>query len=206
MTIYTEPEYYDEVMVEKGSPAMLKLEDSGWLPLYEEAAGWIGYNEDVVDLGCGTGRFGALLQGRGHYGGYVGLDFSVSALSEAQRYLDQRRDMQKLEMVYELKQQDLRQWEPSPTRAGNCVYTCLETLEHLADDVGLIRRIPPGHRFIFSVPNYDSDAHLRTFRDVGALWKRYDKLLEFRRWSLVDLGGPAWLVHVVETRRRGDSW
>jgi SAM-dependent methyltransferase len=210
-SVYTEPAYYDEVMVERGSPAMLPLEKSGWLPLYEEAAWWIPPEEDVVDLGCGTARFGALLYQRGHYGGYVGLDFSVSALKEARRYVAHAlvarpRSDEDDPFVYEFRQQDLREWTPSPTRAGNCVYVCLETLEHIVDDVDLVRRVPPGHRLIFSVPNYDSDAHIRTFRNVRDVWDRFSALLTFRRWSLVDLGGDAWRVHLCETVRRADAW
>lgn len=202
MTVY-EAAWYDEVMVEDGSPAMLPLEESGWEPLYREAASWIAAGEDVVDLGCGTGRFGhqlALIDGR--YGGFVGIDFSQAALDEADRYLARYGGDQ----PYELRREDLREWTPSPTRAGGCVYVSLETLEHLEDDVDLVRRVPPGHRLILSLPNYDSEAHLRTIRNAGDLWERYGHLLTFRRWSLVDLGGDRWRVHLCDTVRRGDSW
>lgn len=201
MTVY-EASWYDEVMIEDGSPAMLPLATSGWAPLYREAASWIQPHEDVVDLGCGTGRFGHALAEREHYGGYVGVDFSQSALDEADRYLAQEAPLLPTEFILA----DLRDWTPSPTRAGNCVYVCTETLEHLEDDVDLIRRVPPGHRLVFSVPNYDSEAHLRTFRNVGDLWDRYGHLLTFRRWSLIDLGGDRWLVHMCDTVRRGDAW
>ena len=203
MSIYTEAPWYDEVMVERGSPAMLPLEESGWLPLYTEAASWVDANADVVDLGCGTGRFCHALVKKEHYGGFVGIDFSQAALDEAARYL---ADIKTSDL--ELVRCDLREWQPSPTRAGNATYVSLETMEHLADDgdVDLVRRIPPGHRLIFSVPNYDSEAHVRTFRNAGDLWERYGHLVEFRRWSLIDLGGPRWLVHLVDTVRRGDSW
>lgn len=201
MSVYTEPDWYDRVMIEDGSPAMLPLESSGWEPLYREAAGWVNPEEDVVDLGCGTGRFGHALYLREHYSGYVGVDFSKTALAEARRYLT-AVGLEHLGFI----EADLRSWTPSPTRAGNCVYVCLETLEHLADDVDLVRRVPPGHRLILSVPNYDSEAHLRTFRNAGELWERYGHLLTFRRWSLVDLGGDRWRVHLCDTTRRADSW
>lgn len=201
MSIYTEPEFYDEVMVEEGSPAMLPLAESGWEPLYREAASWVSPEEDVVDLGCGTARFAHALHDTGHYGGYVGADFSEAALAEAERYVT-NAGLKEFAFI----RCDLRGWSPSPTRAGNCVYVCLETLEHLDDDVDLIRRVPPGHRLIFSVPNYDSEAHIRTFRNAGELWGRYGQLLTFRRWSLVDLGGDRWRVHLCDTMRRGDSW
>lgn len=202
MSAVTEAPFYDLVMVEADSPAMLPLLESPWRPLYEEAAGWIPVHEDVVDLGCGTGRFLHALYAQGHYAPTCGIDFSARVLTEAERY---HRPLG-WETPPTFAQQDLREWHPEPTRAGNTVYVCLETLEHLQDDVALVRRIPPGHRFIFSVPNYDSEAHIRTFRSVGSVWKQYGRLVNFRRWSLIELDGPRRAVHVCETVRKADSW
>lgn len=180
---------------------MLPLRESGWAPLYLEAARWVHPAEAVEDLGCGTGRFGHALAKEGHYGSYTGVDFSRAALGEAARYLAEN-----VEKDVTLRRVDLREWQPDPERPGNTVYVCLETLEHLGDDVDLVRRVPPGHRLILSVPNYDSEAHLRTFRSVGDVWERYDRLLTFSRWSLVDLGGDRHRVHLVNTVRRADAW
>jgi len=67
-----------------------------------------------------------------------------------------------------------------------------------------VRRLPPGHRFIFTVPNFDSESHIRVFRSVGELWERYDSLLYFRLWRMV--GSERQGIHICEARRRGDSW
>jgi trans-aconitate methyltransferase len=183
-------------MVELDSPAMLPLEDSPWLTTYTEVAQMIDPNEEVVDLGCGTGRFIRLLYERGHYGRITGVDWSAAALAEAERYVS------RTEPVWVLG--DLAQWRPDPLRAGNTVYVCLEVLEHLEDDRELVRRIPPGHRLIFSVPNFDSESHLRVFRSLREIWHRYEGLLAFRRWIMV--GSDRQGLHICETRRRADSW
>lgn len=196
-------EWYDQVMVEHGSPAMLPLEESPWLPLYEEVAQLIRPEEEVVDLGCGTGRFLKLLLQRDHYAKITGVDWSVTALDVAMRYVTTGHLHHEF-VGAEWIEANLEQWEPSGDRAGNTVYVCTEVLEHLVHDTELVKRIPPGHRFIFSVPNYDSESHVRTFRNVHDAWSRYARLLRFRRWILI--GNERRAVHVYEARRRGDSW
>lgn len=193
--------WYDLVMVEDGSPAMLPLEESPWIDVYVEMARWIDQCEEVVDLGCGTGRFLELLYRRDHYARTTGIDWSETALDAAQRYISPRHpDAQPFELVC----MDLDDWEPAPDRAGNTVYVCSEVLEHLADDLELVRKVPAGHRLIFSVPNFDSDSHVRVFRNVGDIWERYAPLLRMRRW--VHVGSDRQGIHVIEARRRGDSW
>jgi SAM-dependent methyltransferase len=190
-------DWYDEVMVEEGSPAMLPLEESPWLLVYEALADMIVLYEEVVDLGCGTGRFIELLRRKGYYAQITGIDWSAAALAEAARYFGGNDP----EVFY---LQDLAEWEPDPQRAGNTVYVCSEVLEHLEDDLALVRKIPPGHRFLFTVPNFDSQAHLRTFYGPGDVWRRYADLLAFRSWKLI--GPERHAIHVCEAIRRADAW
>lgn len=202
MTATTEPAFYDVAMTAEGEPAMLPLEVSPWRELYEHAAAWTVPTHPVVDLGCGTGRFAELLRRRGH-GVYTGVDFSEATLEQARAYVplfDLDTDWQA-----RFECDDLRTWEPDPERAGATVYICLETLEHLEDDVELIRRIPVGHELIFSVPNYGGEAHLRVFQDAGEAWRRYGHLLAFRAWALIG-AGPRYHIHLYRATRRGDSW
>lgn len=201
MTTTFDAAWYDRAMVEEGSPAMLPLEDSPWLEAYTEVARLIHPHEEVVDLGCGTGRFIELLYRRGHYGRVTGIDWSEAALLEAAAYAKPRhQDASPPEWVV----RDLADWRPDPLRAGNTVYVCTEVLEHLEDDRELVRRIPPGHRLIFTVPNFHSESHLRVFTNVSDLWRRYDRLLDFRRWIMI--GTQRQGIHVCETLRRDTSW
>lgn len=188
-------EWYDTAMTEQDAPAMLPLEESPWLEMYEALAAMIKPHEEVVDLGCGTGRFIELLRRNGHYARVVGIDWSASALEEAFQYYSGEP---------ELRREDLRFWRADPERAGNTVYVCSEVLEHLANDIALVREIPPAHRFLFTVPNFDSESHVRTFAHVGDLWERYAGLLTFRAWRMV--GTEQKGIHVVETVKRSRAW
>jgi trans-aconitate methyltransferase len=199
--VTTEAVFYDDAMTGEDAPAMLPLELSPWLPLYEEAVRWVHPAHAVVDLGCGTGRFLSLLVRRGHYGPMRGHDFSAEALLEARAYLETEAEDVQAEFV----QGDLRDWQPATHRPGNTSYVCLEVLEHLEDDRELIARIPPGHQLIFSVPNYESEAHLRVFRNAGDVFRRYEGWLAIRRWSLIALGGGK-AIHLCDSRRRIGSW
>jgi trans-aconitate methyltransferase len=201
MTAVYDATWYDEVMVEDGSPAMLPLEESPWLTTYEALAGMIDPHEEVVDLGCGTGRFIELLRRQGHYAKITGIDWSATALAEAEAYATTTgAGVPDPQWVH----QDLGGWQPDPLRAGNAVFVCSEVLEHLEDDLGLIKRLPPGHRFLLTVPNFNSESHIRIFRSVSDIWDRYAHLLLFRLWRMV--GSDRQGIHICEARRRGDSW
>lgn len=191
-------EWYDKAMTEEGAPAMLPLEESPWLEMYERLVAMIEPNEEVVDLGCGTGRFIALLRRGGHYAPITGVDWSEAALAEAFEYVNGKSP------APSFRREDLREWEPDADRFGNTVYVCSEVLEHLEDDYDLVVRIPPGHRFLFTVPNFESESHLRVFTSAGDVWRRYSALLTFVSWRMV--GTERKGIHVVETLRRSDAW
>lgn len=188
-------EFYDEAMVADGSPAMLSLNESPWRNLYMEAARWIPANHDVVDLGCGTGRFMEALHRVEHYGSRVGIDWSRAAIREAARFAGHSTFLKG----------DLREWQPDPDRQGHTSYVCLEVLEHLDDDLDLVGRVPVGHQIVFSVPNYESESHLRHFNSAGAVWHRYGPLVAIRRWSLIEIDERK-AIHVIDGVRRTDAW
>jgi len=178
------------------------VEDSPWFPVYEEAARYIGNGAaSIVELGCGTGRFAKLLMQREHAGEYIGLDISPACIKAAQDYVQHpnfRFEVADLRAVYSFAPAD------RPI-AGHTTYVCLEVLEHLADDLELVSRIPTGHTFIFSVPTHPSQSHIRTFPNVSSVWARYQEILFMKRWALIDCGSGR-AIHVVQSTKRSDSW
>lgn len=189
-------EWYDEVMVEDGSPAMEPLEESPWITPMTELAKMLDPYEQVVDLGCGTGRFVELLYRRGHYEQIWGVDWSQASLDEAARYVSVPEGVPPPIWVHA----DLSAWQPDPDSTVSRVYVCSEVLEHLLDDRALVAAIPQGHRFLFTVPNFNDHSHVRVFRTHNDIWERYGDLLEIRRWVMS--GRDYHGIHICEARRR----
>jgi trans-aconitate methyltransferase len=196
VTVTTEAPFYDSAMCDPHEPAMIHLDQSPWLELYQWASWIIPQGCPIVDLGCGTGRFAEQIRRRNNTANFVGFDFSPAAITECKRYVPAWAE--------QFHVQDLREWKPDEERLSNTVYTCLETLEHLDDDVSLVRRIPVGHEFVFSVPNFGGEAHLRTFQNVSDAWLRYGLLLDFTAWHRLGTG-PRNFVHLYRATRR-NAW
>lgn len=197
-----EPEFYDMAMTGEGEPAMLPWEASPWRETYEEAARWVGMDDHVLDLGCGTGRFLGMLAAKGYRGLLQGMDFSPLAVKEAKRYLgDYFPDSIDFAHRVKLDVQDLRGY--TPPKADT--YVCLEVLEHLADDLEVVASLPPGSRFIFSVPSYMSASHVRAFPLVSQVFTRFEPLLDIRRWRKHQWS-PGMLIHVCDSHRRAGGW
>lgn len=174
--------------------ALIETIRSPWFPLYEEVCLWTGRNESIVDLGCGTGRLARLLADREHYGTYLGLDFSRKSIEEARRYVT--------EANFAFRVHDITEGVTA-AHDGNTVYVSTEVLEHIESDLEVVADVPPGARFVFSVPNYDSASHVRFFPQPRDAFERYASLLQFNRWSAIDLSPPVGRrIHLFETVRR----
>jgi 2-polyprenyl-3-methyl-5-hydroxy-6-metoxy-1,4-benzoquinol methylase len=147
------------------------LDESEWLQLYEAAAELlpeIGTDVRIVDVGCGTGRFAALLARMGHER-YLGVDFAGARVEAARSYVD----------GFDFENLDVFSGEfHSELRVGD-TFVILEVLEHLENDRDLVERLPVGASVVCSVPNYDAQAHCRFFVDVEQVTGRYEDLLEF---------------------------
>jgi len=206
------PGFYDERYNDPDSTALLPAAESPLRELYGEVCRWMPGHTNVTDLGCGTAPLLEALFERGHTGKYEGIDFSSAAIRHAWARVDRigvlKKPVERYEdmMHIELKQADLRGWTPS-SDLYNRLFVCLETLEHLDDDLDLVAAIPPGRRLIYSVPTFNSASHVRYFSSVGEMWDRYSPLLSFRRWTLIQTHkNEVGVIYVCDTIRRADSW
>jgi len=124
-------------------------------------------------LGCGSGQFGQMVLSRG-YKHYIGMDFSSKAIELARKRLSKiDADRYTLVCCDIEKNRD----KIMLGRKFDIVVLC-ETLEHLNDDIGIVKRIPSGKLLVFSVPNRSGAGHVRWFDGMMDVLNRYEKFLD----------------------------
>lgn len=178
--------YYDR----NKDRAMLPLHESPWFEVYKKAAILLPNPEavpNIIDLGCGSGRFAKLLQMMG-YTKYLGVDFSGTLIKECRRYVPEFNF--KVNNVF--SNQIVKKFTEFDT------FILLEILEHLEKDRDLVSLIPSGSNIIFSVPNYLSESHVRAFNTQREAIERYNDLIKItnknvwqskRPWDHFDKNG-----------------
>ncbi len=157
-------QWYDEFY--KGSLEYKKEpKDSIYRHVWDKAL-FLIHDEKVVDLGCGSGQFAKLLLNNGKT--FVcGIDFSSEAIAIAQKLNPEHKEkfiVGNLLGTLNLPEYDLA--------------VCFEVLEHIVKDLDVINKIEPGSRFIFSVPNFNDQAHVRKFNSETQIIKRYSELID----------------------------
>lgn len=122
------------------------------------AISFIPENSLVVDLGCGFGQFGRLLKGLKNVK-YEGYDYSAYAVANAVTPGIELSNIFYLRPVAD-------------------VVTMFEVLEHV-EDLRLLETLNKGQRVIFSVPSFDSPAHVRHFKNKEEVYDRYENHVKF---------------------------
>lgn len=123
--------------------------------------------DQILDLGCGPGWFHDALRAEGYDGYYHGFDFSETAIKQARLRCP-------LETPSIFHRRDLTTCAVGEIDPWTAMVVALEVLEHLADDVGTLKRFArKGGRVLVSVPTYDSASHVRHFASSDDLGKRY---------------------------------
>ncbi len=136
----------------------------------------------VLEIGCGTGGLAQMLHEYG-FRDYHGFDFS-------ERRLDVARSMS----PQSFSRGDAR--EKRSYEGDYNVAICCEVLEHLDDDLAVLRQLRPGTTLILSLPTFWSRSHLRCFRSPAEIERRYRELVAFRK--IVPIG--KWFVGIGVVR------
>jgi len=146
-----------------------------WIPRFRSIAKVMTPVEEVLDLGCGNGVLAAFLwHNVGHRARYVGVDFSKGPIRDAKK--GNKKEGHKMAEFYLRKVEDVakilsKHWKDDvrPT------VVCTEVLEHVKDDLAIVKAIPSGTRCVFTVPHFDAPSHVRWFPEVKDVHNRYEK-------------------------------
>jgi len=184
--------YYDSVFGKKTSMYNQNASQLKWYyPNWKIALDYIIENNhfNIVDLGCGPGHFSTLIT-ESMKVNYLGLDFSETAISQAIKRNNQNN--------VNFKLQNLKIFERPKIKS---IFTAFEFLEHISFDKEIISQLLSGDQIIFSVPNYDSAGHVRTYPDDDYIRNRYNELLDLEQLNIVKFNGRQKIFLYLGIRR-----
>lgn len=160
--------FYDQVYSKPGTLYQKPWKQSQYLEVWQRITSVLQNNkpQTVFELGCGPGQLAAMLF---HYFpelSYRGIDYSAHAIKLARKNAP--------EGTFEVVDFDR---VDSFSGKFDCILST-EVLEHVKDDIGLIRKLPNKSFFIFTVPNKDAKAHQRFFVSQKDVETHYSHLFE----------------------------
>ncbi|MEN6450700.1 MAG: methyltransferase domain-containing protein [Thermoguttaceae bacterium] len=123
-----------------------------------------GGAQSVLDIGCGAGQVASFLKDKG-VRRYIGLDLSDVAIRRAKSICPE----------YDFRAGSVFDTDLVENAAYDAAIS-LEFLEHVDDDLGVVRRVPKGRRFLGSVPNFPYASHVRHFQRAEEVADRYGRL------------------------------
>jgi SAM-dependent methyltransferase len=148
--------------------------------------------KSILEVGCGTGAFAHLLTERSTIA-YKGFDFSETAIVKADRRVG-RSDL--------FYQGDAR--NPASYAGTYDTIVCTEVLEHIEDDLPAMALWPPETFCICSVPNYDSETHVRYFRNEEEVRERYSGVIDIE--GMIVIKKPVLSDISLRSRLRALRW
>lgn len=130
----------------------------------------------VLDVGCGPGQVANFLHDKG-LPSYVGFDFSSNAIEKAKAICPE----------YEFLVANAYDTDVF-TKVKYDTVISLEFLEHIEDDIRVLKMIALGTRFIGSVPSFENPGHVRHFASCEDVRRRYSEF--FSAFSVISYENP----------------
>lgn len=152
--------------------------------LWRAAADLVPKNSWVYDMGCGPGQFAQCMAEVNMPSAYIGVDFSSQAIGMAEEKMMGSPG-------FSFVCSDLLEstvWDEPEV----CV--CLEVLEHIEDDMGVLDTLSKGAQIVCSLPTFDSQGHVRWFTIPGAIEARYSQVLDFTATEWIKPVGNFWFL------------
>jgi len=159
-----------------------------WRPWFKQGGKFLWYSammlagdRSIIDLGCGAGHLAAMYAVFGRGKKYIGgMDYSRAAIQMArEKHAPWANFIQGNITTH-----------PSYLKARTYkAAVLLEVLEHIYEDIALLKLIPRGRFVVGSVPDFYTDGHCRWFTTADQVRDRYSRVLKFHR--IIREGGIA---------------
>lgn len=164
-------QYYDKLYLQGGYNKMYHKHymESPYLKIWKKALEIIKEIREpkLIEIGCGSGQFANLLFDN-KFIDYKGIDYSQEAINLAKRNNSLFTDHFSVDNSY---QSQVYQDQYN-------VVVLFEVLEHLSDDLLVLNKIRSGSHVLFSVPNFDSESHVRFFNSENDIINRYGNVVQ----------------------------
>lgn len=113
----------------------------------------------ILEIGCGAGQLAHFLYDEG-FKDYKGFDIDKDMLEIAKKNSPQSFSLA-----------DIKDKEIYPVDYNTVIAT--EVLEHLDNDLDIFKNIKKGVNFLFSIPSFKCDGHLRWFNNAPEIANYY---------------------------------
>jgi SAM-dependent methyltransferase len=120
--------------------------------------------QSVLDIGCGPGQVASFFQYKGLQR-YFGLDLSTVAIEKAR----------KLCPNYQFKVENALETDVL-ARVDYDTAISMEFLEHVTEELEVLKKLKPGTRFFGTVPDFPYPSHVRYFSSSDEVQQRYRSL------------------------------
>ena len=161
---------YDKMYLEGGYQGVYEIPygRSAYYPLFKSVLKEIRKSKakSVLEVGCGTGAFAHMLSDNSGVK-YRGFDFSEVAVEKAIK----RTGRPDLFYVADAT-------SPTSYPKDYDTIVCTEVLEHIENDLEAMGNWKSGCSYVCSVPNFDSDTHVRYFLTEEQVLTRYAQLID----------------------------
>lgn len=161
MGSYKEKEYYDDIYSVREA-YKCNYKESPYFELWNECIKYIPESAKILEVGCGVGQFYSMLIDKTKIDNYNGFDFSSVAIEMHPSPNAYVGDATKKDNYLSENQYNL--------------IICKEVLEHLQDDIDVIRKWKKGVDVLLTVPCFNDPAHVRYFSNEAEIRNRYEKI------------------------------
>jgi len=157
-----------------------EAKDLNHFPIWEWMLEEIEENSRVLDIGCGHGLFAKYFTDK-NGGWIIGVDFSDIVIKKARHNLPWANYPRSRFLCLDVEDPNSDLFHlilgPPPFGLDYNIVIFSEILEHIKDDLALLKQVPIGKEVFLTVPNFGGEGHTRWFSSIEDVKERYREVL-----------------------------